>query len=124
MRVDVKGGFFAPRGMATRTRLMEVLHLECGHAFASHTSTILDEGDINTQALQSTVRERYGKAASQATTGAKSSCGGAVCCGGVADDPITSNLYTEDDTAALPKEAVLASLGCGNPTGPRRSARG
>jgi hypothetical protein len=31
-------------------------------------------------------------------------------------DPITSNLYGEGDTATLPEAAVLASLGCGNPT--------
>ena len=43
-----------------------------------------------------------------------SCCGGS--CGGSADDPITSNLYTDAQTAILPADAVLASLGCGNPT--------
>jgi len=46
--------------------------------------------------------------------------GGTSCCGGAAFDgscdPITSNLYGEVDTATLPEAAVLASLGCGNPT--------
>ena len=41
-------------------------------------------------------------------------CGGS--CGTATDDPITSNLYTGAETATLPAEAVLASLGCGNPT--------
>lgn len=66
--------------------------------------------------IKSTVRERYGKAALQvASGGAKSSCCGGSC-GGNADDPITSNLYSAGETATLPAEAVLASLGCGNPT--------
>ena len=66
--------------------------------------------------IKSTVRERYGKAALQVVSGgAKSSCCGGSC-GGNADDPITSNLYSAGETATLPAEAVLASLGCGNPT--------
>ena len=65
--------------------------------------------------LKATVRERYAQAAMRVTTGASSSCGSSGCCGAT-DDPITSNLYTKDETACLPAEAVLASLGCGNPT--------
>jgi SAM-dependent methyltransferase len=46
--------------------------------------------------------------------------GGSSCCGaapgGGCEDPITSNLYGEDQKGALPEAAVLASLGCGNPT--------
>jgi SAM-dependent methyltransferase len=42
-------------------------------------------------------------------------CGPSACCGGSAD-PITSDLYSESETRALPTEAVAASLGCGNPT--------
>jgi SAM-dependent methyltransferase len=59
--------------------------------------------------LQDTIKEKYGKAATDARIG--SSCCGAECC-----DPITSNLYDEAETAALPQEAINASLGCGNPT--------
>ncbi len=71
---------------------------------------------MSTADIKTTVRERYGKAALQvATGGAKSSCCGGSC-GGSADDPITSNLYSAAETATLPAEAVLASLGCGNPT--------
>jgi arsenite methyltransferase len=67
--------------------------------------------------LKETVRQRYGEAARQVTGGGQSSCCSTSCCGGIAEqDPITSNLYSEAETACLPKEAVLASLGCGNPT--------
>jgi SAM-dependent methyltransferase len=65
--------------------------------------------------LKATVRERYGKAALQVGAGAKSGCCGGSC-DVAGDDPITSNLYTAAQTAGLPAEAVLASLGCGNPT--------
>ena len=69
--------------------------------------------DVNQ--LKETVREKYGLAALRATEGAKSSCcGGGASCG--TDDPITSNLYAAGQTALLPEAAVLASLGCGNPT--------
>ena len=65
--------------------------------------------------IKTTVRERYGKAALEVVSGTKTSCCGSSCgCG--SDDPITSNLYDETETATLPAEAVLASLGCGNPT--------
>jgi len=62
------------------------------------------------------VKERYGQAARQVKAGGTgvSCCGSAPCCD--APDPITSNLYDESQTGALPDEAVRASLGCGNPT--------
>jgi len=67
------------------------------------------------QTIRETVREKYGQAALRVVAG-----GGNSCCGGAAFDgscdPITSNLYGEVDTATLPEAAVLASLGCGNPT--------
>jgi SAM-dependent methyltransferase len=72
---------------------------------------------MTTQDLKETVRQRYAAAARQATSGEQSSCCNSSCCGGVAEqDPITSNLYSEAETASLPREAVLASLGCGNLT--------
>jgi arsenite methyltransferase len=78
-------------------------------------------------ALRDTVRERYGAAAQRvsdgSTTGGASSCCGAAegssgCCGATTEswDPITANLYDEGQAAGLPAEALLASLGCGNPT--------
>jgi arsenite methyltransferase len=71
---------------------------------------------MSTEDVKATVRERYGQAAREVTQGAKTSCCSTTCCGGAAEDPITSNLYTEAETATLPEKAVLASLGCGNPT--------
>jgi SAM-dependent methyltransferase len=71
--------------------------------------------DLDRDALKDTVREKYGAAALRAASGEKSSCcGTGAPCGG--DDPITANLYASDETASLPADAVLASLGCGNPT--------
>ena len=65
--------------------------------------------------LKAIVREKYGEAARRASAGAKSSCcGSGGGCG--SEDPITSDLYTDLQTSELPQEAVLASLGCGNPT--------
>src|SRR3954469_13176278 len=61
------------------------------------------------------VKEKYGQAALRVTTGGSSCCGAAAACG-TDIDPITSNLYDEAQKSGLPEEAVLASLGCGNPT--------
>jgi len=69
------------------------------------------------------VREKYGQAARRVLeVNEPASCCGPVnsCCGGAAfdgtTDPITSNLYVNGETDDLPSAAVLASLGCGNPT--------
>ncbi len=70
---------------------------------------------MSTDDIRTTVRERYGEAALRVSTGARSSCCGGSC-GATSDDPITSNLYSDAQTATLPADAVLASLGCGNPT--------
>jgi arsenite methyltransferase len=79
-------------------------------------SIFLDRGgDVSSDALKTTVREKYGQAARRASAGARSGCCGGGC-GTDMVDPITSNLYPLAETATLPTEAVLASLGCGNPT--------
>jgi len=70
---------------------------------------------VSTQDLRATVRKKYGEVARRVGTGAKTSCCSSTCCGS-ADDPITSSLYSESETSQLPEQAVLASLGCGNPT--------
>ncbi|HEX3968117.1 MAG TPA: arsenite methyltransferase [Edaphobacter sp.] len=59
------------------------------------------------------VREKYGSIANNvAATGTAACCSPELrCC-----DPITKNLYTADQQGSLPENAVLASLGCGNPT--------
>jgi len=63
------------------------------------------------------VREKYGAAARRVTTGEGSACcGTAPSASGRGPDPITSNLYGEAQTQGLPETAVVASLGCGNPT--------
>jgi len=61
------------------------------------------------------VKEKYGQAALRVKTGG-SSCCGATAASALSCDPITSNLYNSAETGTLPDEAVLASLGCGNPT--------
>jgi arsenite methyltransferase len=68
--------------------------------------------------IKDVVREKYAEVARSVSKGKASCCGPAEsCCGSdvSAKDPITSNLYG-NETAGLPEEAVLASLGCGNPT--------
>jgi arsenite methyltransferase len=65
--------------------------------------------------LREVVRDKYGEAARRATLGARSGCCGSAPCGEAAD-PITTNLYSPGEVACLPAGAVLASLGCGNPT--------
>jgi SAM-dependent methyltransferase len=63
--------------------------------------------------LRDAVKEKYGAAARRAADGDTS----AGCCGTSAGcDPITSNLYDASQIGTLPIEAVIASLGCGNPT--------
>ena len=70
--------------------------------------------------LKETVQAKYGEAAKRASAGDTASCctGSSGCCGATTEswDPITANLYEEGQTAGLPAEALLASLGCGNPT--------
>jgi arsenite methyltransferase len=75
--------------------------------------------------LRATVRERYGIVAQRVAEGAttRASCcapaeGSSGCCGSTTEswDPITADLYDAGQTAGLPAEALLASLGCGNPT--------
>ena len=73
--------------------------------------------------IRATVQARYGATAKAvAEGGAVSCCGPAAessgCCGATSEtwDPITADLYDAGETAGLPAEALLASLGCGNPT--------
>jgi arsenite methyltransferase len=65
-------------------------------------------------AIKTAIQEKYGEAAKRARSGSSATCGCASdCCG---TDPITSNLYDDAEAGAVPAEAMLASLGCGNPT--------
>ncbi|MFZ0414801.1 MAG: arsenite methyltransferase [Candidatus Acidiferrales bacterium] len=64
--------------------------------------------------IREVVKEKYGEAARRVKAGGSSCCGATAasgCC-----DPITSNLYGAPQTNDIPEEALLASLGCGNPT--------
>ena len=65
-------------------------------------------------AVQQAVQEKYGAIAKAVRQSSKQSCCGPTACG--CADPMTTNLYSDNETSGLPPEAVLASLGCGNPT--------
>jgi SAM-dependent methyltransferase len=68
-----------------------------------------------THSVKEVVKDKYGKVALHVMEGQNSSC-----CGGISQtgnlDPITSSLYSQVDQCQLPEEAVMASMGCGNPT--------
>jgi len=70
---------------------------------------------MSTQGIKEVVREKYGQAALRVSSGGSSCCGASAALDGCCD-PITSNLYDATQTGELPETAVLASLGCGNPT--------
>ena len=64
-------------------------------------------------AIKETVKDKYAEAALKVLGGEQGSCGPNGACG---CDPVSENLYDSAQTAGLPEGAVLASLGCGNPT--------
>jgi arsenite methyltransferase len=64
--------------------------------------------DETNAALVEQVRSRYAAAARAVLHRRDSGCGGGPSCCGASG-------YAEGDTDGLPEEAVLASLGCGNP---------
>ena len=68
----------------------------------------MTEVPVSPEALRDQVRARY---AAAATTAPSACCGGTGCC-----DPVSTDLYAIDEVSELPSAAVLASLGCGNPT--------
>ncbi len=70
---------------------------------------------MRTTDIKDVVKEKYGQAALRVASGGSSCCGADAACD-ANGDPITSNLYDEMQKDGLPAEAVLASLGCGNPT--------
>ena len=72
------------------------------------------EPRIETSHIKDVVKEKYGQAALRVKSGGSSCCGATAstgCC-----DPITTNLYDAAQAGQIPEEALLASLGCGNPT--------
>ncbi|HXV13059.1 MAG TPA: arsenite methyltransferase [Candidatus Krumholzibacteria bacterium] len=62
--------------------------------------------------MRAVVREKYAQAARKAADGSSACCGSSCGC----SNPITDDLYDASQTAGLPETAMLASLGCGNPT--------
>jgi SAM-dependent methyltransferase len=100
----------------------------CGDDAADAVATAVIAAPPAIDTLADTVREKYGAAARRVMDGvAEAKATGASCCGPVSSccgsaafdgsvDPITSNLYLTGETSDLPEAAVLASLGCGNPT--------
>jgi len=66
--------------------------------------------------IKEVVKEKYGQAALRVTSGGSSCCGSSPAIGSGCGDPITSNLYDASQAGQIPEEALLASLGCGNPT--------
>src|SRR3984957_308757 len=72
--------------------------------------------------IRQVVKEKYGQAALRVSSGGSSCCGAASGSGG--GDPITSNLYDALQAQQIPEEALLASLGCGNPTALARLSPG
>ena len=72
--------------------------------------------------LKDVVKEKYGQAALRVKSGGSSCCGATASIGGC--DPITTNLYDVSQAGQIPEEALLASLGCGNPTALARLSAG
>lgn len=70
---------------------------------------------MSTTDIKEVVREKYGQAALRVKAGGSSCCGAAPA-SGLSCDPITSNLYDSSQAEQIPEGAILASLGCGNPT--------
>jgi SAM-dependent methyltransferase len=66
--------------------------------------------------LREEVRARYAEAATAVASGARGSCGSGSCCGEPTEASLGEMLYETEQRDALPDAAVLASLGCGNPT--------
>jgi len=69
---------------------------------------------MGTSDIKEVVKEKYGQAALRVKIGGSSCCGGSTSSG--CGNPITSNLYDRSQAQQVPEEALLASLGCGNPT--------
>src|SRR5512133_85693 len=86
---------------------------------------------IEREDVRALVRQKYGEAALRVLNNQSGACCGSspatdqiccdeerqagACCSNT-DDPITSNLYSDAEAAEIPEAAILASLGCGNPT--------
>jgi SAM-dependent methyltransferase len=83
---------------------------------------LIDRADV-----REIVKQRYGAAAQIVLEGRGEACcrsgnigtgksASSCCSGGSQKDPITSDLYSDMEAGEIPEAALLASLGCGNPT--------
>ena len=70
---------------------------------------------MSTENMREVVKQKYGEAALRVQSSSSSCCGAATALGGGCD-PITSNLYSAQQSGEVPEQALQASLGCGNPT--------
>lgn len=82
------------------------------------------------QDVREVVRQRYGEAALKVLNSGTACCGNSAdtccgeakpsnetnCCSNISADPITQDLYSDVEASEIPEAALLASLGCGNPT--------
>ena len=71
---------------------------------------------MSTVSIKAVVKEKYGQAALRVKEGGSACCGASPAASSGCGDPITSNLYDVAQAKEIPEAALLASLGCGNPT--------
>jgi len=71
---------------------------------------------VSTVSIRAVVKEKYGQAALRVKEGGSACCGASPAASSGCGDPITSNLYDVAQAKEIPEAALLASLGCGNPT--------
>jgi arsenite methyltransferase len=104
-----------------------VLHAQQGHQTGQNHADLQVSPKSGKERIgmeiKDVVREKYGEAALRVKSGGSSCCGSAPSSLGCVD-PITSNLYDASQTGEIPQDAVLASLGCGNPTALARLSPG
>ncbi len=108
--------YFPRFGFTVTDRATVPVEVQASPEFSSicpSSSTVMCLPLSDGQAIRALVKRNYSAAARRASEGSVASC-----CGGEGEtwDPITSNLYDEAERSGVPAQALLASLGCGNPT--------
>jgi arsenite methyltransferase len=112
-----------PMSGATNNQQRRIAMSCCGSSTNRVSAERAGVAVADQESLRAVIRHKYGQAAQAAVAGAQASCGGTAptsCCGSEVDsgarNPIAADLYAASEVGNLPREAVLASLGCGNPT--------
>src|SRR5437667_6711929 len=108
--------------MSSTADIIDVTSEASGLQGLKPASFLVSDGTAGSRALPETttgdikqvVKEKYGQAALRVKSGGSSCCGAAA--GNGCADPITTGLYDAIQSSQIPEEALLASLGCGNPT--------